>query len=885
MRRSLPFKRQYPLLIIVGLVYLLAAIDLVRPPAQLQLPTTPLQPAGTRQINTRFWLQQPAAANGRSWATDTSPKEALAALDARVDGSLTVSWDAQTGVPRMLAAPAGAALPYTPSAAEAGNPLAIAQGFLDENRALFRLQSAAEQLPLLRIEPDPQLGFAHVRLAQHYQGLPVFGKQLVVHLDAASRITAVNGQIAPELRLSSKPTLTREQAEQLALTYMQELRIEPDQQAPAVGELMPNRTELVVYVDPAGKPTLSWVVTMGTMAPFGSWKIFVNARRPVVVHAIDRIQPIKQRATFTAGNSTRLPGRILIEEGQAARNDDIAQAAHDGAGVVYDYYQNTFNRDAIDGQGGVMVSTVNYGSDPQDAENAAWVGELQQMIYGDGGRIFRPLPFGLDVVGHEFTHGIVDATSQLMYEGQSGALNESYADVFGAMIDRANWTIGEEVVKSPPFPRAYLRSMEDPNAEGAYDPNDPLAGVGQPANMDEFANLPLSRNADNGGVHINSGIPNHAAFLVAQAISKEKMEQIYFRAVTQYLTPNSQFVDAANASIQAATELFGQAEADAVRTAFGQVGIGEQPGTPQVPSDSTIPSQEPPPPPPAEQLPAGCTELLTNGNFEAEGGWVEVVRGNTRLIDTELPYTGQRGAWLGGTDQEPLQILYQEVRIPANAVRVELRYWRLVHQELRDLLGVFAANASFTVLAANEQGDLLGTIEELNSSQGDDTWAEATYDVSQLAGKTVRLAYAAENPRGNVSSFFVDDVRLTACTSGEGPAAPTPASGDEVFLQGTISDADTGRGVESAQVFVLMPGLSAADAAADDNLSADEVATLGVTDGNGFYQTETALPRGQAYSVIVVANGYRPILADDGVSLPVDAANPFQVDATLRRGR
>src|SRR5205085_6209765 len=226
-------------------------------------------------------------------------------------------------------------------------------------------------------------------------------------------------------------------------------------------------------------------------------------------------------------------------------------------GRVYDYYVNTFKRDSIDGQGMPMVSTVHYGSSAQDAQNAAWVGQKQQMIYGDGGKIFKPLSLGLDVVGHEFTHGITDNTAQLIYQGQSGALNESYSDVFGAMIDRDNWTIGETVIKSPPFPVPYLRNMQDPSAGGNYDPSDPLHSVGQPSNMNEYANLPNTRTSDNGGVHVNSGIPNKVAYLIGTALGKEKLEQIYFRTLTQILTPQSQFLDAARATAQAAQDLYG----------------------------------------------------------------------------------------------------------------------------------------------------------------------------------------------------------------------------------------------------------------------------------------------------------------------------------------
>jgi len=106
-----------------------------------------------------------------------------------------------------------------------------------------------------------------------------------------------------------------------------------------------------------------------------------------------------------------------------------------------------------------------------------------------------------------------------------------------------------------------------------------------------------------------------------------------------------------------------------------------------------------------------------------------------------------------------------------------------------------------------------------------------------------------------------------------------------VYVQGTIADASTGRGVSGAQIFFLRPGLSASDAAADDNITGDEVLTLGTTDSRGFYQSQAPIPRGQTYSAIVIASGYRPILADGEVEIPADAENPFPVDATLRPGR
>jgi Zn-dependent metalloprotease len=862
-------QRQLPLLVLV-VVYLLAALPLMWPQGGSALRVAPrLEQGGLAQLD-----GVPA------------PRQALAALQARGDTQIDAVFDPVTGVARFVTArQAEARLPYQPTSAELGKPEAIARGFLDQNRALFGLRSAAEELRLLRFEPDQQLGFSHMRLNQVYQGLPVFGRQLMVHLDAEQRVVAVNGQFQPEIAVTTTPAITPEQAMATALANLRGEQLLPFELAKIELYPLPEETSLVIYVDQAGAATLTWQVTILTAAPLGQWRYFINANRPVVVHAIDEVMPIKRRRTFTAQNTTRIPGRLIIDEGERSR-DPIAQAAHDGAGQVYDYFFERFGRNSIDGQGMALVSTVNFGSDSQDAENAAWVGEYNQMIYGDGGRIFRPLPYGLDVVGHEFTHGVIQTSADLIYEVQSGALNESYADVFGAMIDSANWLIGEEVIKSPPFPRPYLRSLEDPNAGGLYDPRNPLSGVGQPANMAEYANLPNTRRANNGGVHINSGIPNHAHYLLAQAIGRDKTEQIAYRTLTQYLTPSSDFVDAANASTRAAADLYGQgAEVQAVRRAFAQVGITSEatPGGPVIDPGDT-PSGGPAPQQPQQPLPSGCSELVVSGGFEQDTGWTEVVRGDTRIIDTQLPRSGRRSAWLGGTDKETLQYIFQDVVIPANATRVQLSYARLIHEELTGLLGSFAGDALFSVVLANTNGDTVQTIEDLSSRGGDDTWREVSHDLSRYAGQTVRLVFASENPRGNISSMFVDDVSLVGCTTGE-PQVPSEPAGNLVYLRGQIVDASTRRGVEGVQFFVIRPGLTARQAAADDRIAADEILTLGTTDRQGIFQTEAAIPRGQSYGVIVLGAGYRPIIADGEVNIPADARSPYRVDAELRRGR
>jgi hypothetical protein len=410
--------------------------------------------------------------------------------------------------------------------------------------------------------------------------------------------------------------------------------------------------------------------------------------------------------------------------------------------------------------------------------------------------------------------------------------------------------------------------------------------------MSEYANLPISRRADNGGVHINSGIPNHAAYLVAAAIGPDKMEQIYYRALTQYLTPNSNFLQAANATARAAADLYGQAEVDAVRNAFGQVGIniGGTSSGPAAPTDggAAIPARGGGTAPAPAPLPAGCSNLVRDNGFESGSDWVQEAKGE--IIDAQLPFTGARSAWLGGTDQETTQLIYQDIRLPANTTTVEFNYQRLIHKEtsggiLGNLFGGEPSPAKFSVLVADAQGNLLGAIEQLTSDDGNDTWTLSRYDVSELAGKSIRLAFQAENPRGNISSLFVDDVNLIACTTGNAPAAPQTSASDLVFLQGSVADADTGRGIYGAQVFILKSGLSTTQAAADDNITTDEVVASGVTDQSGFFRTDKPVTRGQNYGVVIIARGYRPILVDGGAQLPGSASNPFPLDATMRRSQ
>lgn len=249
-------------------------------------------------------------------------------------------------------------------------------------------------------------------------------------------------------------------------------------------------------------------------------------------------------------------------------NNPTAVSAQYNGGIAYQYFKNTFGRESINGQGGNIVSFINVADgNGGDMDNAFWNGTA--MFYGNGDQAFTaPLAKSLDVAGHEMSHGVIQNEANLAYQFESGALNESFADIFGAMIDRNDWKIGEEVANSSIFPTGTMRDMENPHNGGTSSDF-----YWQPMHVNEM----YTGSQDNGGVHINSGIPNHAYYLFATAIGKDDAEQIFYDALANYLVASSQFIDLRAAVVQATIQEFGNgsSQVDAANNAFNAVGIGE----------------------------------------------------------------------------------------------------------------------------------------------------------------------------------------------------------------------------------------------------------------------------------------------------------------------
>lgn len=307
----------------------------------------------------------------------------------------------------------------------------------------------------------------------------------------------------------------------------------------------------------------------------------------------------KQRVVYNADNGRRLPGRQVRSEGELPTGDAAVDEAYDGAGATYDLYSEFFERDSIDNLGLRIDSTVHYQT---GYDNAFWNG--LQMVYGDGDedlpeadRLFNRFTIAIDIIGHELAHGVTQFTAGLNYYSQSGAINESMSDVFGSLVKQrvrnqtavaADWIIGEGLF-TPNVNGVGIRSMKAPGT--AYD--DPvLRKDPQPAHMRDY----VQTSADNGGVHINSGIPNRAFYITAVTIGGhawDKAGRIWYVTLRDKLRSNSDFATTARLTVETAGELYGvgSMEQVAVRTGWTEVGVtvddDEEPdngGTPPQPS-------------------------------------------------------------------------------------------------------------------------------------------------------------------------------------------------------------------------------------------------------------------------------------------------------------
>ena len=434
-------------------------------------------------------------------------------------------------------------------------------------------------------------GRTHIRFSQKINGLPVAGAGMVLHAEPDGTVFAINGDFVPATNLSSQPDLNATQALSMVTIEGKQL----------------GKPELSYVLGSDRRGHLAWKVTFEYINEAGPQRdvVFIDTTSGKIAARHPQIKYDRSLDTQNCNQKTRRCRTVSTSSDEISTGDSAIDAAHNYAIATYDYYSTNHQRDSIDNSGMTLISRAHYS---RNYNNAFWDGS--QMTYGDGdGVTFIPLSQDADVVAHELTHGVTERSSGLIYQNESGALNEAWSDIFGAAVDHATgastpdtvvgsitpdiWLLGEDIY-TPGTPGDALRNMADPADEGDFD----------------YYPTRYTGSSDNGGVHWNSGIANLAFVLLVEGGSHPRGKttvvvpaldtdfntslsmalDIFYEANINCLTPSSNF-----AAARYCTALFAGNNSTNVHEAWDAVGV---------PSDL--------PPAPLEPIVLNDGEVLTN---------------------------------------------------------------------------------------------------------------------------------------------------------------------------------------------------------------------------------------------------------------------------------
>ena len=648
-----------------------------------------------------------------------------------------------TGFPTFLATKHGKEIPI-PSPAF-GTAKERALSFMTGFGETFGLHSSSNIRVVQAKGPDA-VGMEHVRIQQLYKGIPITGGQLTVHMHG-SLVSAVHAKTLGNIsQMNILPTVKPAEARKLAHELVKKYY--------GVSKAVLSKPRLEIFnrglLDGTIQPTqLAWFIE--AKAKKVREFIWIHAHTGRHLLNFNQVAEGKNRQTYTANSGPNLPGTTCRFEGEGASGDADCDFAHDYSGDTYDYFFNEHARDSFDGLGAPLISTVHAcpSGQPCPFGNAFWNGT--QMVYGSG------YAQADDVVAHELTHAVTENSANLFYFMQSGALNESYSDIFGETVDLINaagtdttevrWLLGEDL------PVGVIRNMMTPTQSG-----DP----GKVSDSQLFCSTGvLDLFSDNGGVHSNSGIPNHAYALMVDGgtynghtiagIGLAKAGKIQYRALTSYLTSASNFIDNYDALNQSCSDLIGTSgitagNCAAVAQALSAVEMADP--WPCQPQPEFVPAACPVNQNPSELF-ADDLENTNSGNWVSttqvgENAWEyppTTVPENYGIFAT----SGEQFLW--GSNRPDISDsaieMTTDVAIPVGGGRLQFNHAHF----FEDSSGIFWDG---------------GVVEY--STNGGATWVDAGSMISlgQTYGGSLYNGANAENPLAGEMAFVADSFGYTA---------------------------------------------------------------------------------------------------------------------------
>ena len=477
---------------------------------------------------------------GANAAPPIDSSEQIADLKAQ---NVRIKTHPRTGAVRLIGAWPQAPL-MVPSVNEVTRADVAGMAAVKHFGPMFGLTRPEQEMRLVSEETKRRGGSRH-RYRQLHKGIPVLTGELLVNLDEYRRVISMSGEISSDLDVDARPDINQGAARRLALATVAKWY---DVNKPRLRAGVP---ELWIVDPKILKPgdrdaSLAWRIEVTDKQEPHSIRelLFIDAKTAGITLHVNLIERAKNRQTYTANNTSNLPGALVCDENDpsCAAGDSEARNAHLFAGDTYDFYFDEHGRDSLDDAGQTLISTVHYNDFL--CPNAFWNGS--QMVYCAGLAVD-------DVVGHELTHGVTENTSKLLYYYESGAINESLSDIWGEFVDLSNsggddspsvrWLIGEDLTSTV----GVIRDMANPPA------------MGDPDKMS--SPFYYNSSGDNGGVHFNSGINNKAAYLMTDGdvfngytvngLGLGKVADIYYEAQTNLLTSGSDYADLHTALNQA----------------------------------------------------------------------------------------------------------------------------------------------------------------------------------------------------------------------------------------------------------------------------------------------------------------------------------------------